>query len=1026
MKKLFLLLAGAFVVLQTAMASHIYGYGFCDPSAAEFQIDQRNDYISLYDTQVFKGQSATVTATPSKGWAVDSWWVQLNGTAYYFDVTKIEGSEGKLTCTRACPADPSKDNEYLSVKFRWLTYNLAYDSNGGASVPGKNGLFYTNEFALAAAPVRAGYDFAGWKDKIGTIHNAGASVSGVSFKELDDVHADASVTLTAQWNAQTYTVKFDANGGGSPSPASKTVTYDSTYGDLATCSRTGYDFDGWYTGKTDGTKIESGTKVAITANQTLYAHWTAKTYSVTVDPNGGTGGKCPDYKVSSAQQKITLTSPTRTGYSISKWTVTGATGGTPTVAGTTLSIPANVSGNLTLTPSWSPISYSITYTGHKAAHSNPSTYTIESETIVFTPPEDVVGFKFNGWSPVSIAKGSTGNKTVTASYLTKIDHPVAETPLTYNGSVQSCASSTAQYQATGNQQTVPGQYTATFTLFDGYCWSDGNTGSYSVPWKIQNANLADVSVGQSGSLTYTGKEQTPVVNAQARAQGEQPITWEYSASGSAFSTAVPSFRDAGTYTVYYRANAQYHNQASGTFTVTIERAKTASVNVSPTQLPYTKKEQGPTVTVQNCTTRGDLRATDIGPYQIKAQPATNYAWSNGGTEERTFEWSIVDSSYTIKFDGAGASGPMEPVTLVRDEPYVVENGFTKKGCEFVTWRTVIGGVATNFDVGVTVSNLTSEVGAVLTFTADWLGRYTVAFDKNGGEGTMTNVTYEVDREYLLPSNAFTNAGYHFIGWSTNGTKVVFTNCAAVSNLAAPGETCTLVAQWKQISLAEAMHCENLIWTSEFVGGDMSGEPWLVAVGDNVGSNSSSCVRQEVTAGSAFPQALTAKLDSEGTLTFWWKPTGGRGELAIWCNNQLSPETPQQKEYKDIPGTNGVWSSYTLTVPSGAQYVHIMNLDLDASADIDRMTWTPKGKDPTPGEQVRVSATAVENGAFKLSVAAASGSDYGVWTNADLTVDSWGLMGEPQAGEDETTLDFSWTILPEMPRLFFRAHKVDYK
>ena len=57
----------------------------------------------------------------------------------------------------------------------------------------------------------------------------------------------------------------------------KTVTYDSTYGTLPTPLREGYTFAGWYTASSGGTKVESSTKVKITANQTLYAHWTENT-----------------------------------------------------------------------------------------------------------------------------------------------------------------------------------------------------------------------------------------------------------------------------------------------------------------------------------------------------------------------------------------------------------------------------------------------------------------------------------------------------------------------------------------------------------------------------------------------------------------------------------------------------------------------------------------------------------------------------------------------------------------------------
>lgn len=126
---------------------------------------------------------------------------------------------------------------------------------------------------------------------------------------------------------RSYTVTFNANGGNTPNPASKTVTYtfagwytaasggtkvESTsimntrggtlyarwtapiYGDLATCSRGAsggytYSFKGWYTATSGGTKIESSTTVNLTANQILYAQWNATAQSATVTITYGDG-----------------------------------------------------------------------------------------------------------------------------------------------------------------------------------------------------------------------------------------------------------------------------------------------------------------------------------------------------------------------------------------------------------------------------------------------------------------------------------------------------------------------------------------------------------------------------------------------------------------------------------------------------------------------------------------------------------------------------------------------------------------
>ena len=86
----------------------------------------------------------------------------------------------------------------------------------------------------------------------------------------------------------TTTVTFNSNGGSAVS--NKTVTYKNTYGTLTTPTRTGYTFNGWYKESGFTNQVTTSTTVASPANHTLYAKWTANTYTVAYNGNGSTGG----------------------------------------------------------------------------------------------------------------------------------------------------------------------------------------------------------------------------------------------------------------------------------------------------------------------------------------------------------------------------------------------------------------------------------------------------------------------------------------------------------------------------------------------------------------------------------------------------------------------------------------------------------------------------------------------------------------------------------------------------------------
>ncbi len=152
--------------------------------------------------------------------------------------------------------------------------------------------------------------------KVGTLNYA---FNGTTHEDVGETRILTEKAFTvSKANATTYTVTFNANGG-TVSTTSKTVTKGSTYGTLPTPTRTGYDFSGWYTSASGGTKVTSSTTVSITANQTLYAHWTAKTYTISFNANGGTGAPAAQTKTYNVTLTLSSTIPVREGYSFLGW-----------------------------------------------------------------------------------------------------------------------------------------------------------------------------------------------------------------------------------------------------------------------------------------------------------------------------------------------------------------------------------------------------------------------------------------------------------------------------------------------------------------------------------------------------------------------------------------------------------------------------------------------------------------------------------------------------------------------------------
>ena len=155
---------------------------------------------------------------------------------------------------------------------------------------------------------RTGYTFAGWYNSSGTyIAGAGSSYTPTS-----------AITLYAHWTANTYTVSFNQQSG-SGGTSSVTAYYGSAMPGITKPTRTGYTFQGYYTStggggtkyyNADGSSARAWDKTSAT---TLYAYWTANTYSVTLNANGGSGGTS-SVTATYASAMPSISVPSRSGF----------------------------------------------------------------------------------------------------------------------------------------------------------------------------------------------------------------------------------------------------------------------------------------------------------------------------------------------------------------------------------------------------------------------------------------------------------------------------------------------------------------------------------------------------------------------------------------------------------------------------------------------------------------------------------------------------------------------------------------
>ncbi len=350
---------------------------------------------AAFSGNVMPTENITLTAEYTEGqfgYTINHYLQNVDGNGYTSveSVTGTAAMNSEITAAInsytgfASPADVEtiviSYNEAENIVDYYYTrnqYDLIWNLNGGNAEGYTAGKVYYGAAIVAPVPAKTGYSYK-W--------NA----------VPESVMPANDLEYTAIWTPNKYSVVFDLNGGSvvSGSAGTKEVTFDSAYGELPVPAKQGYNFEGWFTAKEGGKEITAETVVSTGSNHTVYARFSAVTYSITYNGIEDAANENPvTYSVETGN--ITLKAPSRDGYTFEGWYTAEDFGGKAIKT-----IAANRGEDLVLFAKWAENSYKVIF------HSNNGTgETTAMEEFTYTEEKALdkntfvrEGYVFLGWA----------------------------------------------------------------------------------------------------------------------------------------------------------------------------------------------------------------------------------------------------------------------------------------------------------------------------------------------------------------------------------------------------------------------------------------------------------------------------------------------------------------------------------------------------------------------------------------------------------------------------------------------------
>ncbi len=646
-----------------------------------------------------------------------------------------------------------------------IKHNIIFKANGGV---GNDYTQSINEGAdanlTANTFTKEGYTFLGWSaDSTATLPTY---VDGASY-----TMGTADVTLYAIWDVEKYVVTYNYNGAnGGDTTVSNDVEYGFTLstGILPVPTKTGYTFGGWWVDQACETTQVGVTLTSMpdcgadSAVVNVYAKWTVKTFTVNFETNGG--------NAISAQQvaygtdlSTDMPTTTKTGYAFGGWwgdvdcelyeIGTGDYATMPDID------ELGLGTSVTVYAKWTIKVYNVTFVvdGGSAVQSMQVPYGTDLTSGL--PTTTKTGYTFGGWwtndacDQYQIGVGA---------FATMPD--------------------LAQYGINGLEVSVYAKWTAiTYKVaFEG-SGADGSMAVQTITYDVETALSANqfqftnkyfAGWALTSGATEAVYKNSALVKNLCDTQDEQITLY------AVWSVEIQQ------YSIVYNGNGA----TSGTMTSEEYNAGTSGITLTANVYERTNY----TFLGWATTADGEVVYADGATVSIGEADLNLYAVWQQNTATVTI--TVADSKYgsvsstTLTVAVGTAFSTSENVLTIGEET-VTATAKTVKG------YTVTFGAWSCATAGTVTADMT------ITATFDAVGvDYKVAFDANGGSGTMEKQSFVYGTAKKLTANEFAREGYTFLGWATtdDATEAKYTDKQSVKDLCdeADGEI-TLYAVWEE-------------------------------------------------------------------------------------------------------------------------------------------------------------------------------------------------------------------------------------